>query len=81
MVIIVALMSCIHALALTAALSPSHFYGRWMVGGVFLFFAWLGNMLGQTRRNFRIGIRTPWTWRAMPCGSRPIGLARGFSWP
>ncbi|MGA2259990.1 MAG: SdpI family protein [Acidobacteriota bacterium] len=61
MVICAALMVYIHALALAAALYPQRFYGRWMIGGMFLFFAWLGNMLGKTRRNFWIGIRTPWT--------------------
>src|SRR5512137_2295918 len=61
MVICAALMVYIHALALAAALHPDRFYGRWMIGGLFLFFAWLGNMLGKTRRNFWIGIRTPWT--------------------
>lgn len=61
LVIVAALMFYIHALALAAALYPNHFYGRWMVGGMFLFFAWFGNMLGKTRRNFWIGIRTPWT--------------------
>ncbi len=61
MVICAALMVYIHALVLAAALHPEHFYGRWMIGGLFLFFAWLGNMLGKTRRNFWIGIRTPWT--------------------
>ncbi len=61
MVIVAALMFYIHALMLAAALYPRYFYGRWMVGGMFLFFAWFGNMLGKTRRNFWIGIRTPWT--------------------
>jgi uncharacterized membrane protein len=60
MVIIAALLVFIHALALAAALHPDHAYGRWMVGGIFLFIAWLGNLLGKTRRNFWIGIRTPW---------------------
>ncbi len=61
MVIVASLMLYIHAVALVAALHPNHSYGRWMMGGVFLSFAWLGNLLGKTRRNFWIGIRTPWT--------------------
>jgi uncharacterized membrane protein len=61
MVICAALMAYIHALTLIAALHSNYFYGRWMIGGLFLFFAWVGNMLGKTRRNFWIGIRTPWT--------------------
>jgi len=61
MVICAALMGFLHALMLLAGLDPARDLGRWMVGGFFLFFAWLGNLLGKTRRNFWIGIRTPWT--------------------
>ena len=61
MVICAALMVYLHGLVLASALHPRQFYGRWMIGGLFLFFAWMGNMLGKTRRNFWIGIRTPWT--------------------
>ncbi len=61
MVICAALMLYIHFLVLSSALQPQRSYARWMIGGLFLFFAWLGNMLGKTRRNFWIGIRTPWT--------------------
>ena len=32
-----------------------------LVGGTFLFFALLGNVLGRVRRNFYIGVRVPWT--------------------
>jgi immunity protein, SdpI family len=31
------------------------------IGGIFLFFAFLGNVLGKVQRNFWIGVRTPWT--------------------
>jgi uncharacterized membrane protein len=34
---------------------------RAILGGLFLFFALLGNVLGRVRRNFYIGIRVPWT--------------------
>jgi uncharacterized membrane protein len=34
---------------------------RFLVGGIFLFFAAIGNVLGKVRRNFWIGVRTPWT--------------------
>ncbi len=61
MVICAALVLYLHVLALASALHPLRNYGRWMIGGMFLFFAWLGNLLGKTRRNFWIGIRTPWT--------------------
>jgi uncharacterized membrane protein len=35
--------------------------GRVLIGGIFLFFALLGNVMGKVRKNFYIGIRVPWT--------------------
>ncbi|HZY87908.1 MAG TPA: SdpI family protein [Gemmataceae bacterium] len=35
--------------------------GTLMMGGMFLFFALMGNVLGKVRRNFFVGVRTPWT--------------------
>lgn len=35
--------------------------GRALIGGIFLFFAFLGNVMGKVRKNFYIGIRVPWT--------------------
>lgn len=32
-----------------------------VIAGVFLLFALLGNLMGKVRRNFWIGVRTPWT--------------------
>jgi uncharacterized membrane protein len=61
MLIVAALLVYVHAIVLAAALHPEHGYGRWLVGGIFLFFAWKANLLGKVRRNFFIGIRTPWT--------------------
>jgi uncharacterized membrane protein len=34
---------------------------RAMLGALFLLLALLGNVLGRVRRNFYIGVRTPWT--------------------
>lgn len=34
---------------------------RWLLGGMSLFFAVLGNRLGKVQRNFFMGVRTPWT--------------------
>jgi uncharacterized membrane protein len=61
MVIASALLVYVYGLMLAAALYPGRLQGRWGVGGLFLFLAWMGNMLGKTRRNFWVGIRTPWT--------------------
>jgi uncharacterized membrane protein len=35
--------------------------GGWILAGVFVFFAVIGNGMGQIRRNFYMGVRTPWT--------------------
>jgi uncharacterized membrane protein len=34
---------------------------RYLLGGLSLFFAILGNFLGKVQRNFWMGVRTPWT--------------------
>jgi uncharacterized membrane protein len=34
---------------------------RWLVGGLLLMMALLGNQLGKVQRNFWMGVRTPWT--------------------
>jgi uncharacterized membrane protein len=63
MALVVALFGFIHLLILFGSLEPPGTFdlGRWLVGGIFLFFALIGNVLGRTRRNFWIGVRTPWT--------------------
>src|SRR5262245_42287959 len=35
--------------------------GTFIIGGMFLFFALLGNVLGKVQKNFFVGVRTPWT--------------------
>jgi uncharacterized membrane protein len=66
LVIVASLLVYIHGVALADALHPSRGHGRWLIGGMFVFFGWLGNLLGKTRRNFWIGIRTPWTLASDP---------------
>ncbi|MBV9470445.1 MAG: SdpI family protein, partial [Abitibacteriaceae bacterium] len=61
MVITIALMGYMHIIMLQAALHPDANMNRGLWGGLFLFFALTGNVLGKVRRNFWIGIRTPWT--------------------
>jgi uncharacterized membrane protein len=61
-VLITGLMGYIQAVILYAATHGGHVdVGRALVGGTFLFFAMLGNVLGRVRRNFYIGVRVPWT--------------------
>jgi uncharacterized membrane protein len=62
---LMALVSCLfaymHGVILWNALHPNMGFLRAFSVGFFLFFALLGNVLGKTRKNFWIGIRTPWT--------------------
>jgi len=61
MIVLLCMMVYFHALVLWAALGRSVDMTRAIIGGVCLLFALLGNVLGKVRRNFYIGIRTPWT--------------------
>lgn len=51
----------IQGLLLWAALGGQWNMGQALGGGVCLLFALLGNVMGKVRRNFWIGVRTPWT--------------------
>jgi uncharacterized membrane protein len=59
--VIVVLMGYLHTIILLASMEWKLDIGRWIAGGMFLFFAILGNVLGKVRRNFWVGVRTPWT--------------------
>jgi len=59
--LIIALLTYDHIIFLLAARGWLIDLNRAMLGGLFLFIALLGNVLGRVRRNFWIGIRTPWT--------------------
>lgn len=61
MVIVGALCAYIGCVIIHAAGHPHAPIGQWLVAGIGIFFALLGNLMGKTRRNFYIGIRTPWT--------------------
>ena len=63
MTLVIALMGFVHFVFLwTALYSPgSYKMGRLLVAGSFLFVALAGNVLGKIRRNFWMGVRTPWT--------------------
>jgi uncharacterized membrane protein len=61
MVAILALMAYTHALILAASLSWVVDASRAVMGGVSLLVALVGNVLGKVRRNFFVGVRTPWT--------------------
>jgi uncharacterized membrane protein len=61
MTVVMALLAYLHGAILWATLHPDANVGRLIVGGLFVFFILLGNVMGKVRKNFYIGIRTPWT--------------------
>lgn len=61
MIVIVAMLAYCQLLILIAALGVVLDISRAVEGGVCLFIALLGNVLGKVRRNFYVGVRTPWT--------------------
>jgi uncharacterized membrane protein len=61
MVATLAMMAYVHALILAASLSWAFDMSRAIEGGVCLLVALMGNVMGKVRRNFFVGIRTPWT--------------------
>ncbi len=60
MVLIVSTLAYLYGIVLWSALGHTINVGRAVNGGVCLLFALLGNVLGKVRRNFYIGVRTPW---------------------
>lgn len=61
MVVLVAMLGYIQLLVLAAGLGLTIDMTRAVMGGVSLLLALMGNVLGKVRRNFYIGVRTPWT--------------------
>ena len=61
MIVLVALLAYIQLLILAAGLGIALDISRAVEGGVCLLIALLGNVLGKVRRNFYVGVRTPWT--------------------
>jgi uncharacterized membrane protein len=61
MALLLTLFGYIHLMALAGSMELDIDTTKGLLGGMFLFFALLGNMLGKVQRNFFVGIRTPWT--------------------
>jgi uncharacterized membrane protein len=61
MIVIVALLAYCQLLVLISALGMVLDVSRALEGGVSLLIALLGNVMGKVRRNFYVGVRTPWT--------------------
>jgi uncharacterized membrane protein len=61
MALVSGLFAYLHGVLLWNTLHPVVGFTKPFSFGFFLFFALLGNVLGKTRKNFWIGVRTPWT--------------------
>ena len=61
MLITFGMIAYINAFLLWAAVDGAINASRAISGGVCLFMVLLGNLLGKVRRNFYLGVRTPWT--------------------
>lgn len=61
MLLVFCMTGYIYAARLWAAFDPRINAGRLILGGVCLVIVLMGNLLGKVRKNFIIGIRTPWT--------------------
>jgi uncharacterized membrane protein len=59
--VILCLMAYIHGLMLWSAAAGAVDTTRALLAGVLLMFGLMGNVLGKVRRNFWVGVRTPWT--------------------
>ncbi len=60
MVVLVSMLAYFTGVSLWVALGYAANVDRAIVGGICLLFALLGNVMGKVRRNFYIGVRTPW---------------------
>jgi uncharacterized membrane protein len=61
MLMLVAMMGYFSAVIVWAGVGHRLDVGRAIIGGICLLLALLGNLMGKVRRNFYIGVRTPWT--------------------
>ena len=60
MVVLVSMLAYFTGVSLWVSLGYAANVDRAIVGGICLLFALLGNVMGKVRRNFYIGVRTPW---------------------
>jgi len=59
--VIMAFVGYVHGLTLWSALGHRIDVLRALLAGMLLMFALMGNVMGKVRRNFWVGVRTPWT--------------------
>lgn len=58
--ITIGMLAYLYGIVLWAAMGHRTHIDRAIIGGVCLLIAMIGNLMGKVRRNFFIGIRTPW---------------------
>lgn len=75
LLVCVALMGYLQVITLQSALHPELDFGRSLIGGLLLAMALIGNVLGRTRPNFWMGVRTPWTLASEPVWTATHRLA------
>jgi uncharacterized membrane protein len=61
MLLVFCMMAYVFAVMLWANCGRAIDMGRAISCGICLFFVLIGNVLGKLRRNFYVGVRTPWT--------------------
>jgi len=61
MVVIISMMAYFQAVVLWAAFSSTLQINRAIVGGICVVWILMANVMGKVKRNFFVGVRTPWT--------------------
>ena len=61
MVVIISMMAYFQAVILWAAFSPTLPITRAILGGICVLWILMANVMGKVKRNFFVGVRTPWT--------------------
>ena len=59
--VVILLFGYMHAVMIAAQIVPGFEMLKWLIGGMLLILAALGNVLGKVKRNFYVGVKTPWT--------------------
>lgn len=89
MALVITLFGFIYLTLALSSFQPEKRFIHLLIGGLLLFFALIGNVLGQVKRNFWIGVRTPWTLASETVWERthrltawlwvPFGLLAGIA--
>lgn len=75
MALLVFLFAYIQTVLMAAQLQVDFDMTRWLIGGMLLILAALGNVLGKVKRNFYVGVKTPWTLASDTVWNRTHRLA------